>query len=318
MDFKEEPMATETYRLVMRSDLDGIVCAVLLRKLGLVKDDILFVHPKDMQDEKVDIKPNDITANLPFVEGVHLAFDHHVSETHRLGATPANYISDPNAPSTAHVIYNYYGGKAKFPDIPQELMDAVDKADSAQFTKDDVLNPQGWVLLHFLTDPRTGLGRFHHYRISNYSLMMEIIKQIETRSIAEVLAMPDVKERVDVYLSNQEQFSAQLKRCAKVHKNLVVLDLRKEEVIHAGNRFVIYALFPECNISMHVMWGKQKQNTAFAIGKSIFNRTSKTNIGDLALQYGGGGHAAAGTCQADNDHAEAVLQELIKKINADG
>lgn len=311
-------MAAQTYRLVMRSDLDGIVCAVLLRKVGLVGEEILFVHPKDMQDEKIDIKSTDITANLPYVEGVHLAFDHHLSETHRLGETPKNYIIDPNAPSTAHVIYNYYGGKSRFTDIPQELMDAVDKADSAQFSREDVMNPQGWVLLHFLTDPRTGLGRFHNFRISNYNLMMDVIKQVEKRKIEDILASPDVKERVDIYLANQEQFKAQLRRCAKVHKNLVVLDLRNEEIIYPGNRFMIYALFPECNISMHVMWGKQKQNTAFAIGKSIFNRTSKTNIGDLTLQYGGGGHAAAGTCQAENDQAEKVLAELIKKINADG
>lgn len=311
-------MAEQTYRLVMRSDLDGIVCAVMLRKMGLVGDEIQFVHPKDMQDGKIEITGNDITANLPYVEGVHLAFDHHISETHRLEEMPKNYIIDPNAPSTARVVYNYYGGKQKLPDIPEVMMEGVDKGDSAQFTKEEVLNPHGWVLLHFLTDPRTGLGRFHNFRISNYNLMMDLIKYAEQYSIDEMLELPDLKERVDIYIVNQDKFKAQLQRCATVHNNLVVLDLRNEETIYPGNRFMIYALFPECNISMHVMWGKQKQNTVFAIGKSIFNRTSNTNIGDLTLEYGGGGHAAAGTCQADNDKAEDVLKELIARINADG
>jgi nanoRNase/pAp phosphatase (c-di-AMP/oligoRNAs hydrolase) len=310
-------MAEQTYRLVMRSDLDGIACAVLLRKLGLVGDDILFVHPKDMQDGKIEITGNDITANLPYVEGVYLAFDHHVSETHRLEETPENYIIDPNAPSTARVVYNYYGGKETFPDIPEAMMEGVDRGDSAQFTKEEVMNPQGWVLLHFLTDPRTGLGRVHTFRISNYNLMRDLIEYAEQYSIGEILGLPDLEERVDVYTENLNKFKEQLQRCATVHKNLVILDLRNEEIIYPGNRFMIYALFPECNISIHVMWGKQKQNTVFATGKSIFNRTSNTNIGDLMLEYGGGGHAAAGTCQADNDKAEEVLKELIARINAD-
>lgn len=311
-------MADKTYRLVMRSDLDGIVCAILLQKVGLVADDITFVHPKDMQDGKIEITDNDITANLPYVEGVHLAFDHHVSETIRLDEAPENYICDPEAPSAARVVYNYFGGKERFPDVPDEMMAGVDKADSAQFEPDDVMNPQGWVLLHFLTDPRTGLGRYHHFRISNYNLMMELIKHCKTLPIDEVLALPDVKERVDVYMRDSEKFKEQLQRCATAHQNLVVLDLRDEEQIYAGNRFLIYALYPDCNISIHVMWGKQKQNTVFAVGKSIFNRTSKTNIGELMLQYGGGGHPAAGTCQAETDKAEAVLKALIEKITADG
>ncbi len=311
-------MGGQKYRLVMRSDFDGIVCAVLLRKLGLVGDDITFVHPKDMQDGNVEITGNDITANLPYVEGVHLAFDHHISETIRLEEKKKNYIIDPDAPSTARVVYDYYGGKEKLPDVPVEMVEAVDKADSAQFTKDEVLHPQNWVLLHFIMDPRTGLGRFHDFRISNYNLMMDLIGYYEKHTIDEILELPDVKERVDIYSEHEENFKNQIKQCSTVYKNLVILDLREEEVIYPGNRFMIYALFPECNISMHIMWGKQKQNTVFAVGKSIFNRTSKTNIGELMLQYGGGGHASAGTCQVDADSADEVLKELIEKINADG
>jgi nanoRNase/pAp phosphatase (c-di-AMP/oligoRNAs hydrolase) len=310
-------MEDKKFRLVMRSDFDGIVCAVLLKKLNLISD-VLFVHPKDMQDEKIVITDNDITANVPYVEGVHLAFDHHVSETIRLETKPENYIIESNAPSTARVVYNYYGGKDRFPDVPVEMIDAVNKADSAQFTQEEILNPTGWALLHFLMDPRTGLGRFHDFRISNYNLMKDLIGYCQQYTITEILQLPDVKERVDLYFESQESFKKQLTRCAKVSKNLVVLDLRKEGVIYPGNRFMVYALFPECNISIHVMWGKQDQNVVFAVGKSILNRTSKTNIGELMLTYGGGGHANAGTCQIDVDKADAVLKELMKKIQADG
>lgn len=311
-------MAANTkFRLVTRSDFDGLVCAILLRELDLIED-IKFVHPKDMQDGKIEITDNDITTNLPYVEGVHLAFDHHLSETIRVEGKKEHHIIDPDAPSAARVVYNYYGGKSKFPDISDDMMLAVDKSDSGQFTKDEVLRPKGWVLMSFLMDARTGLGRFRDFRVSNYQLMMDLIDYCKDHSIDDILELPDVKERVDLYFEQEEKFKAQLQRCSTVHKNLVVLDLRKEDVIYAGNRFMIYALFPECNISIHVIWGLKKQNTVFAVGKSILNRSSHTNIGELMLQYGGGGHANAGTCQIDNDNADGVLNELIEKITTDG
>lgn len=250
------------YRLVTRSDFDGLACAVLLKEIDLI-DDIQFVHPKDMQDGKVDISDRDITTNLPFVPGAYLAFDHHASETVRVPDAHQNYVIDPLAPSAARVVYNYFGGRDRFPTIAPEMMSAVDKADSAQFTIEEVLHPTGWTLLNFLMDARTGLGRFKDFRISNYQLMMELID-------------------------------------------------------YCKNRFLIYALFPECNISIHLMWGLKQQNTVFATGKSIFNRTSKTDIGNLMLDYLGGGHANAGTCQIDHDAVEPVLQELIAQINTDG
>ena len=174
-------------------------------------------------------------------------------------------------------------------------MAAVDKGDSADFTIDEILNPKGWVLLHYLMDARTGLGRFHQFRISNYDLMMELIQYCMDHTIDEILELPDVKERVDLYFEQSEQFVAQLKRIAKVYDKVVVLDLRNEEVIHAGNRFMIYALYPETQISVHVAWGFRKQNTAVMIGKSIVNKASNVDIGELCLKYGGGGHHNAGT-----------------------
>ena len=309
-------MSDPKFRLVTRSDFDGLVCAVLLKHLDLI-DDITFVHPKDMQDGKVEITGRDITTNLPYVDGVHLAFDHHHSETLR-NEQRDNHIIDPDAPSAARVVWRHYGGHDAFPAEWDEMMEAVDKGDAAQFTKDEVLNAEGWVLLNFLMDARTGLGRFREFRISNYALMMDLIDYCKNHTIEDILALPDVKERVELYFEQEEKFKEQVSRCATVHGNLVVLDLRGEETIWAGNRFMIYALYPQCNISIHVMWGLKKQNTVFATGKSIFDRGSKTNVGELMLQYGGGGHQAAGTCQVGNDEADDKLQELIDKINADG
>jgi nanoRNase/pAp phosphatase (c-di-AMP/oligoRNAs hydrolase) len=216
------------------------------------------------------------------------------------------------------VVYDHYGGKARFPNISDEMMDAVDKADSAQYNRDEVLNPSGWTLLNYLMDSRTGLGRFRNFRISNYALMMDLIKYCRDHNIDQILALPDVVERVDIYREHADKAKAQLLANTTVHGNLAVLDLRNEETIYATNRFMIYALFPQTNISIHVLWGLQKQNTVFATGKSILDRSSKTNVGELMLQYGGGGHQAAGTCQVDNDRAAEVLAALIKRINADG
>jgi nanoRNase/pAp phosphatase (c-di-AMP/oligoRNAs hydrolase) len=312
-----DSMGTEKFRLVTRSDFDGLVCAVLLNELDLV-DEIKFVHPKDMQDGKVDITARDITTNLPYVAGAHLAFDHHLSETIRNQSGLKNHIIDAKAPSAARVVYDYYGGAKAFPNITNDMMDAVDKADSAQYVRDEIIHPTGWVLLNYLMDARTGLGRFREFRISNYALMMDLIQYCRNHGIDDILKLPDVKERVEVYQEHATKAKAQIERCATVHQNLVVLDLRQEETIWATNRFMIYALFPQTNISIHVMWGVQKQNTVFATGKSILDRSSKTNVGELMLQYGGGGHHAAGTCQVENDRAAEVLQELTNKINLDG
>lgn len=307
----------EKRRLVTRSDFDGLACAMMLRDLDLI-DEIKFVHPKDVQDGKIELTKSDITTNLPYDPRVGLAFDHHESEMDRLKAieTGGKLIIDPNARSAARVVYDYYGGKKTFKKISDELMAAVDKGDSADFTIDEILNPKGWVLLHYLMDARTGLGRFHQFRISNYDLMMELINFCMDHNIDEILELPDVKERVELYFEQSEQFVAQLKRIAKVYDKVVVLDLRNEEVIHAGNRFMIYALYPETQISVHVAWGFRKQNTAVMIGKSIVNKASNVDIGELCLKYGGGGHHNAGTCQLDNDVVDKQLPDIIAALNA--
>ena len=310
-------MEEQKKRLVTRSDFDGLVCAMMLRELGLIED-IKFVHPKDVQDGKIELSKNDFTTNLPYDPRVDIAFDHHESEVDRLKATETGgkLIIDPNKRSAARVIYEYYGGKETFAKVSEELMEAVDKGDSADFTMEEILHPTGWVLLHYLMDPRTGLGRFRNFRISNYDLMMELISYCVDHNIDDILELPDVKERVDLYFEQADMFREQLLRIAKVYDKVVVLDLRNEEVIHAGNRFMIYALFPETQISVHVAWGFKKQNTAVMIGKSIVNKASQVDIGELCLAYGGGGHHNAGTCQLENDVVDEKLPEIIKALNA--
>ena len=313
-------MATDTatrHRLVTRSDFDGLVCAAILKRLGMLED-ILFVHPKDMQDGKVEVRHTDITTNLPYVPGVHLAFDHHASETERMGDdAPANHVIDDKARSAARVVFDHFGGFDAFGTEPWiELLDAVDKADSADFSQNEIIGPEGWILLSFLMDPRTGLGRFREFRISNYQLMMQLIDACTEMSVEQILASPDVAERVDLYREHSAAAIAQLRRCGEVHSDLLVLDLREEEIIHPTNRFMVYALFPQCRVSMHVLWGLRKQNTVFAVGKSIVDRSSPLDVGRLMLEYGGGGHEAAGTCQVANEDAVRVRGELIARITA--
>lgn len=305
---------SEKYRLITRSDFDGLVCAMILKELDLI-DEIKFVHPKDMQDGLIEVTEKDISTNLPYVEGIHLAFDHHSSEITRAGGPKPNHIIIPDAPSAARVVYKYYGGKEKLPKITDEIMEAVDKADSAQFTLEDILNPKGWVLLSYLMDARTGLGRFRQFRISNYELMMQLIDYCLEHTIEQILELPDVKERVDMYFDQQELFKAQIERVHKIEKDVVILPLKEEETIYTGNRFLVYAMYPEAKISVHVMWGLKKQNTAVTIGKSIVDRSSNVDIGEICLKYGGGGHKNAGTCQLDNDKVDVLLPEIIKQLN---
>jgi len=302
------------YRLVTRSDFDGLVCAVLLRHLDMI-DDITFVHPKDVQDGAVPVTERDILTNLPYTPGAYMIFDHHHSELLRSDGAATNHVIDPDAPSAARVIYDYFGGTERFPRVSAELMDAVDKADSAAYSLDDILRPQGWALLNFLMDSRTGLGRFREFRISNYALMMLMIDAcIDHQDVNEILALPDVAERADLFEHCSAMFVEQLHRVCHTEGDVVIVDLRDEETIHAGNRFMIYALFPEARVSVHIIWGRQKINTVFACGKSILDRTSPVDIGEIMLRYGGGGHLAAGTCQVPHEDSARVLAEIIEAL----
>ncbi|WP_127505871.1 exopolyphosphatase [Actinoplanes solisilvae] len=304
------------YRLVTRSDFDGLVCAVLLRHLDMI-DDIKFVHPKDVQDGEVKVDEHDILTNLPYAPGAYMVFDHHHSETLRNAGLRNNHVIDPDAPSAARVIYEHFGARQRFPLVSDELMRAVDQADSADYALDDILRPQGWTLLNFLMDSRTGLGRFRDFRISNYQLMMQLIDAcLEIDDVARILELPDVAERAELFHGQRDLFVDQLRRVSRVDGDVVVVDLREEEIIHAGNRFMVYALFPESRVSVHAIWGRQKINTVFACGKSILDRTSPVDIGEVMLGYGGGGHIAAGTCQVPHEDAERVEREIVEALRS--
>lgn len=303
-------------RLLTRSDFDGLACAALLKELGMI-DSYKFVHPKDIQDGLVVATDNDILANIPYIPGCKLWFDHHSSENERLGANVKYEGMSRLEDSAARVIYEYYGGKERLPHF-ETMVKAVDKVDAAKLSADEILNPKGWVLLGFIMDPRTGLGRFRDFRISNYELMEVLIDACRTKNIDEILEMPDVKERVKLYFEQDALFKEMLLKYTRTDGNVIITDLRNVETIYTGNRFLVYSLFPKQNISMWIVDGRGKMNCPIAVGHSILNRTSKTDVGNLLLKYGGGGHHQVGTCQIDYDDADRVIGELIAKCKSDG
>lgn len=304
------------YKLLTRADLDGIMSATLLKKFGLI-DEVQFCHPKDMQDGKIKVTDNDIITNLPYNENAHFVFDHHYYEDVRAYDRKTNHIINPVAKSATRVIYEYFGGADKFPKEWGEMLDNVDKADSGNLTEEEIKNPKGWLMLNYLLDPRTGLGRYDsQFRLSNFEFMKYVIDIIQSTSdISEILDAPDIKARVNFYLNEQEPFIEQLKRCSTVRDKVVVVNYKDEEKIHVGNRFMIYTLFPECNISIHKIMGKDGTKTVFAVGKSVINKTSQANIAELLAEYGGGGHRNAGTCQVPHADADKVLEKIIANLN---
>ncbi len=303
----------DKFRLITRSDFDGIASAVLLKKANVINE-LKFVHPKDVQDGVIEINRNDITTNLPYSPNAHYAFDHHHSEFLRVGSKH-NYITDPNAPSATRVVWKMFGGKKSFSDISDDFLNAVDKSDSAKFSIDDILNPQGWDLLSFIMDARTGLGRFKDFRISNLQLMTDLVDMCLELPLEEILNNPDIKERIEVLMEYKEDFKKQLKSCTTMHGNVAFINLLNEQTIYPGNRFMVYALFPDANVSIHNMWRTINKIGVFAVGRSIFNKTNKANIGELMLKYGGGGHKAAGTCQIAVDKMNLVKNDILRVLN---
>jgi nanoRNase/pAp phosphatase (c-di-AMP/oligoRNAs hydrolase) len=302
-------------RLVTRSDFDGLVCAVLLKQVETI-DEIQFVHPKDLQDGKFVATADDVLTNVPYVPGCGLWFDHHTTEMERVVGEFDFQGACWLAPSAARVVYEYYGGRARFGEI-DAMMTAVDKADSAQFSREEILQPTGWALLSFVMDARTGLGRFKDYRISNYQLMYDLIDACTHMEIEEILELPDVQERVRRYFEQDVLFREMLAQHTWTEGNVVISDLRGVDPIYCGNRFMVYALYPEQNCSIWIVSGLRNQNCVFACGHSIVNRGSRVNIGTLMRQFDGGGHTAAGTCQVSHENAEATLRTLITAMNHD-
>lgn len=306
-------------RLLTRSDFDGLICAVLLSEAGIV-DDYKFVHPKDIQDGKIEVTKDDVLANVPYAEGCGLWFDHHSSENVRQELTEKFSYEGKSElePSCARVIYNYYNHESFKKYEASGLMEAVDKTDSGNLTAEDITDPKGWVLLSYIMDPRTGLGRYKDYRISNYELMKDMIEYCKTKSPDEILEIPDVQERIKRYFDQEKEYEEMIKRNSTVDGNVLVIDLHNEDQILSGNRFKEYVLFPEQNISVRILWGYQQQNMVMTCGHSIINRTSKTDVGKLMLKYGGGGHKAVGTCQVDVEKWTKIRDKIIRQMKEDG
>ena len=300
-------------RLITRSDFDGLICGMLLKEAGVI-DSWQFVHPKDLQDGLFKPTKDDVLANVPYVPGCGMWFDHHSSEEDRVGHPEGVGGESRPAPSAARIIYEYYGGAKRFPGY-ESMIEGVDRVDSGQLTREEILNPTGWVLLGFLSDPRTGLGRFRDFRISNYQLMEELINHCRNMSIEEILEQPDVKERVEMYFEQTRLFTEMIGEHTRTDGNVIVTDLRGVAPIYTGNRFLVYSLYPEQNVSLWVVDGKQKQNVAIACGYSILNRTCDADIGALMLRRGGGGHRMVGTCQVPYEDADRVIEELILALN---
>ena len=301
------------YRLITRSDFDGLVCGMLFEEAGLV-DRILFAHPKDMQDGTIEVNDRDIIAGLPYAANSAATFTTSASEIFPADAHPENLVCDSRHASVARLVYSWLGGRLAFPRIDTGIIAAVDKAQTAHYTIDEIIKAQDWVLLGFLVDARTGLGRFKEFRLSNYQLMLELIPFCRNHRIAEILQHPDIQERIQVYHEHQEKCCDQLTRCIRIDGNVGILDLRNEDTIWAGNRFLIYAVFPQIQISIHIIWGLRRRNTVFAVGRSIVNPASTVDIGAVMEKYSGGGRPSAGTCQVIHEDSERVLQEITKAL----
>ena len=301
-------------RLLTRSDFDGLACAAILKSLNIV-DHWEFVHPKDMQDGHVEVNENDVLANVPYVQGCGMWFDHHASEAARIGkevSTPGAYRI---APSAARIVFEYYGGTEELPQF-EELVLATDKVDSGQLTRDEIYDPQGWVLLGLMMDPRTGLGRFKNFTIPNYKLMENLIDACAAMSIDEILNIPDVKERIVVYNEQAEKFKAMVRQYTEIKENVIYTDLRSVGTIYAGNRFLIYGIYPGQNVSVWVVDGKAeyKNNCAIAVGYSILNRTCEVDVGLLMLKHGGGGHKMVGTCQVSKERVDETIADILENL----
>lgn len=299
-------------RLVTRSDFDGLVCGALLKEAGVI-DHWKFAHPKDLQDGLVEINSEDCLANVPYVEGCGLWFDHHSSEWERISLQGKYQGESRSAPSCARIIYDYYGGNERFSHF-NEMMEAVDKVDSGHLTIEEIQHPTDWILIGFIMDPRTGLGRWRKFTISNYQLMEELIDCCRTMDTEQIIALPDVQERIEVYFDQVDKFKEMVAAHTKVQGDVIITDLRGVDPIYTGNRFLIYSMYPEQNISAWIVTGKGGVGCSVAVGYSVLNRTSHIDVGSLMLQYGGGGHKAVGTCQFNDETMDEMLPKLLQDL----
>lgn len=295
-------------RLVTRGDLDGVTSAVLITTMEDI-DSIELIHPQDVTDKRFEITSNVIMANLPYHPACGMWFDHH-ELTLSNESPPARFKGKHAiAPSVARVIYDYYASDRlkKY----EHLVAETDRLDSAALNITDVKDPQGIILLGFTMDSRSGLGGFKSY-------FNNLVMWLKTMTTEKVLSQPEVKERVKNLRENNAAFLKLLRENSRRDGNVVITDFRSLEKVPVGNRFLIYTLFPETNVSVRVHWGPQKKFVAASVGHNIFNRTSKANCGRICSVFEGGGHKGAGGCPLPPNRADAMIAQIVKMLKSAG
>lgn len=296
-------------RLVTRGDFDGLTSAVIITSNEEI-DEIFLIHPQEITDNLVEIRKTDILANVPYHPNCAKWFDHHLL-TENNPTPPQDYDGAyGHAPSAAGLVYKYYGGTVKMPAL-EELVKQTDRLDSAQLTPEEILDPKGYILLGYTIDSRTGHGAFEDY----FHVLLDLLK---SKPIDEILEHPDVKDRLERMRADDKRFREALLAHSRVDRNVVITDFRNVEQIPTGNRFLIYHLFPEVNVSLRAHWGPERRFVVTAVGHSILNRSCKTNVGELMSRYGGGGHRGAGTTPLPAEHADIPLTEIIEELKRNG
>jgi hypothetical protein len=294
-------------RLITRADLDGLTSAILLQEVEPIEE-VDFAHPKDVQDGKVALSANDILANLPYDERAALWFDHHVSQSDAAW-NPAMRGEFGVAPSAARVIADHYKSDrfSRF----SELMEATDRLDAAQLTRDDIVDPQGWILVGYTLDPRSGLGAFKDY----FRHLMGLAK---AKTVDQILQDPEVSKHVARLKAEEPAFREHLLATSRQDGNVVITDVRGLKNLPSGNRFLIYELFPTANVSVRIADGRNNEFVSVQVGHNILKRDCKTSIGDTLAGYGGGGHVGAGTCQPAPADADRVINEIVEILKRNG
>lgn len=298
-------------RLVTRADWDGLVCATLLSSVEQI-DFIQFTYPKDIQDGRVTVPVDSIIANLPYHPNCAMWFDHHISEEERGLHAGADFKGRfALAPSAARLVYEFYKDDLRLRRMA-ELVEATDRIDSAQLTMEDVLSPSGYVLLSYTMDPRTGLKDLD--RQAYFLLLMDWLK---TKSVSEILAQPEVSGLTERLRTEDQAHREALQQHSRLDGNVIITDFRGLQP-PPGNRFLVYTLYPEANVSVRFFDSPDGRISTISVGHSIFNRTCRSNIGSLLGEYRGGGHRGVGTAQFPKAESEPRFAEIIARLKQAG
>ncbi len=288
-------------RLVARGDMDGLTCAVLITEMEKI-DSVELIHPQQITDDEFEVTDQDILTNVPFHPKCSMWFDHHQPAVGNRMAPKDFRGKYQIAPSAARLVYDYYDS----PDLKrfEKLVDETDRMDAAKLKVEDVLDPKEYILMGFTIDSRTGLGDFKTY-------FMQLVDWLKEYPIEQLLLIPEVKKRIEKMATERKNFSEVMKKRSWVEGNVIITDLREEDPVPVGNRFLIYTLFPEANVSVRLHWGPMKEYVMAVIGHSIFNRTCPTDVGKVVSRLGGGGHTGAGSAPVAPETIDIELKIIV-------